>query len=83
MDGWQETSLKGADAFSASKATEGCEWFTHDSAGGQCYTFEDCPNIDESCATCVSGEDECEPAEPLPSSNATTPQLGMTIHAED
>ena len=54
------------------KATEGCAWFTHDSAGGACYTFEDCPNIDESCDTCVSGEDECEPAEePQPSSNPT------------
>ena len=54
------------------KATEGCAWFTHDSAGGACYTFEDCPNIDESCDTCVSGEDDCERAEPQPSSNTTT-----------
>ena len=48
---------------------EGCEWFTHDSSIDACYTFETCTDIDESCATCVSGEDECEPEEPQPTSN--------------
>ena len=36
-----------------------CRFFTHDYAaatGGNCYLFSNCPKLDGSCLTCISGE---------------------------
>jgi hypothetical protein len=36
-----------------------CEWWTFDASTNICTTFADCPSLDE-CASCVSGEDDCQ-----------------------
>jgi len=38
-----------------------CHYFTHDYSlsGGVCYLYNNCPGIDGSCSTCVSGYYEC------------------------
>ena len=36
-----------------------CKWFTYDQAQKYCATYSQCTNLDESCTTCVSGEQKC------------------------
>ena len=62
------------DCLQDCKDLDGCEWYTFDTSSGVCLLFADCPNIDESCGTCISGEDDCESSgtTELPESTTTT-----------
>ncbi len=43
----------------ACKTNEDCQWFSYDTDGGACYTFNDCPSMDSTCATCLSSQKQC------------------------
>ena len=43
------------------KATQGCKWFTFgDDPAPFCLLFHDCPILDETCSSCISGEGRCQ-----------------------
>ncbi len=40
--------------------TDGCEFYTFDASSDPfCFVYSTCPVVDDSCASCTSGEDEC------------------------
>ena len=51
------------DCLAECQSTFGCKWFTFrtfKSPQPVCFLFSDCPSIDETCETCISGERRCE-----------------------
>ena len=36
-----------------------CEWYTHNSASRTCFLFRNCPDIDENCLNCLTGQKLC------------------------
>ncbi len=50
-----------ADCNELCQETEGCEYYTYDSADSACLVYEDCLRFDESCTTCTTAENECPP----------------------
>ena len=38
----------------------GCNYYTHDPDTQTCFMFDTCPQLDDSCAGCVSGSPGCE-----------------------
>ena len=51
------------DCLAECQNTFGCKWFTfrsYKSPQPVCFLFSDCPAIDETCETCISGERRCE-----------------------
>ena len=46
------------------KSTKGCKWFTFSNDPEPfCLLFRDCPNLDETCSGCISGEQRCRAEE--------------------
>lgn len=37
-----------------------CNWWSFDSSDGFCTLTDDCPTLDQSCETCISGQKDCE-----------------------
>ena len=55
-----DTSEDKVACWSLCRSTEGCAWFSFDTAGSQtCILFEDCPEIEPN-PQFVSGQKECE-----------------------
>ncbi|TRY74816.1 hypothetical protein TCAL_05662 [Tigriopus californicus] len=48
------------DCLKACQEATNCEWFTWHSDSKLCNKFSTCPTLDDSCTTCISGENECE-----------------------
>ena len=42
------------------KSMIGCGWFTFREPSSPCFLFKDCPSIDETCDSCISGERRCK-----------------------
>ncbi len=49
-----------------------CEWFTFDSASSICFLYSDCNSLDESCALCLTGQDECGSGSQTTTTRSTT-----------
>ena len=41
------------------KANDACQWYSYNRREEICYQFSSCPSLN-SCATCVSGERNCD-----------------------
>jgi hypothetical protein len=47
------------------KSTKGCNWFTFNNlsdanSASYCILLHDCPRLDETCSSCISGERRCQ-----------------------
>ncbi len=47
------------DCLDECQTEDRCLWFTYDSDGALCELFEDCPELDTLCQTCLSGQKQC------------------------
>ena len=69
------TSPTKEDCLEECKNTFNCTWFTYRSSESHesiCHLFTDCPTIDETCETCISGERRCEAGEQTTTSTTST-----------
>ncbi len=47
------------DCLALCQDSDECLWLTHDTSDGICLLFEDCPDMDTSCETCLSSQRQC------------------------
>ncbi len=56
----------------------GCRWFTFHSfktPKSMCILYYDCPTLDMTCDTCISGERRCQGSTTTTTSTTTTPEI--------
>lgn len=50
-----------AECVELCQASPECQFYTYDYSDTFCGSYADCPAVDATCESCVSGEDECDP----------------------
>ena len=58
---WIEGTNTKEECLSACQSNANCEWFTYHIPSKACVMYENCPTLDESCISCVTGKRTCPP----------------------
>ena len=59
------------NCLSVCQSNPNCQWFSFDTSDNFCFLMSDCDEIDESCASCTSGQRNCEDEAVEPDSRKT------------